>query len=288
MTGNAHPEGLSPASTSLDDIDKAESDNPRCAVRPTSSVGITLPDWPLDVVLVLVENCPHSTLAALARTCKALHGYLIPTLYKDLNLSYASLTSWGPGHGWKAEYCQNATIRYLLLHPHVATHIKRFHFTLGKLSGLQSQLRCFRMLNLLETVKEVDIDGTVLLYSRALRETLSDQLFPNVKTIKIRDPIIFQFVEKVLLGCEKPFLETVELWSLVFSVPPELLGDDYKRKKDIVELYFGSLLSWRARALKSFIHLGKNVGFVRAPEDAQRNMSLPELRKVGEKILGKA
>jgi hypothetical protein len=304
MARKAHSKRLPPASTRACNTRKAAS----ISATPFKSSAVTLLEWPLDVLLILLEKCPLPTLFALARTCKTLHVCSIPILYKDLDLS-------GPNplkrnqdrwivepyqkrdrEGQKAVSCQTATIEYLLNNPHVAHYIKELKYTIGihsiehrasrydlKRYDLKAHGRCFRMFNLLENVETVHIDGHIFTQSFKMYEQLSDRLFPNVKVITIRGNTKFLLANKFLLGCDKPRLERVELgWITNMSVLPTY---PYPHVTRSPKVYFGTLIPLRARRLKSFAYRGENVPFARAPEDAPKDTRLYELKGIGEKIV---
>ncbi|KAF2681888.1 hypothetical protein K458DRAFT_75041 [Lentithecium fluviatile CBS 122367] len=299
MNRTTHPMDPSPASTMPGDHPKAEANCTGSATYATASTPSTLStastllDWPLDVLLVLLEYCPRSTLAALARTCKGMHQHSIPRLYWVLDLTWRNFVDMETGFLYsptqeerdeldRIPKRQKATLAFLLDQPNVASHIKRFMFSTWGHNDAHIVCAIYQVLTLLENVEEVEIRFGSWPASAVVEMQPSDKLLPNVKSMRLGGSIKFVFAEKILLSCERPFLQIVDLSGLGPCDTPEEIQTtgNWRDRFHAGLVYLHNMVSSRAPAVKSIVHIVDPERHIAQPPESTRNdMILQELRQ---------
>ncbi|KAE8454383.1 hypothetical protein EG329_000005 [Mollisiaceae sp. DMI_Dod_QoI] len=167
---------------------------------------------PLEIWHLITPRFPQRTLAALIRTHSVLHHLLTPLLYHTINLNLvASMEISGPHRSHIAQ-SQYLFIRQMLAHPHLASHIKIFNWTMGfeRLSLLPDTIHdeevtwndedVFTMLEMLKNVVRVDI-GTGQRSFGDLPDGMEGKtFFPKARYVKLSGTMKRSFVGAILLG----------------------------------------------------------------------------------------
>jgi hypothetical protein len=248
----------------------------------STSVALTLLDWPRDVLLTLLDHCPRSTLNALARTCRTMHAYSLSLLYENLDLSDENLRLLVQKKVPVVGLCQRTTVRYILENQDLAKRVKRFKFGMQEFRyDTESLDKLCQLIGLFENLEHVEIIGLEDIFAPVSKYDIAEQILPNLKSIILRNHVPLRLIEAVLLGCEKPRLETVEMdYKLFYTRRQVFRKNDSKHGWPHGIIYLHDLIAYRAPTLKVFKLQGSELEFVSNPEITRRDLSLKELKRM--------